>query len=39
MDRAHELAAAVGRYVAELDRLAAVTQDTIGPETPPECAA
>jgi hypothetical protein len=36
---ARELAEAVARYVAELDRLAAVTQDTAGSEAYPERAA
>ena len=36
---ARELAEAVTRYVAELDRLAAVTQDTTGSEAHAERAA
>ena len=36
---ARELAEAVARYVAELERLAADSQDTPGPDACPECAA
>ena len=36
---ARELAEAVARYVAELERLAADTQDTPGPDACPERAA
>lgn len=36
---ARELAAAVARYVTELEHLAADSQDTTGPDGRPECAA
>ena len=36
---ARELAEAVARYVAELERLATDSQDTPGPDACPECAA